>query len=170
MLKLSTKSSYGLRACLTLARAAERLSSSDIAERDGIPKRYLEQILSSLRQSGLVESTRGAKGGYALSRPADQITVAQLVQSVEGELPPMLCTNPDLRSENCRTESHCDCRELCHELDSSVSRVLSGTTLADILNQQINKSLDYTISGDAHDGGKFRSVSLASPTLEKHTR
>lgn len=169
MLKLSTKSSYGLRACLTLARAKERLSSTDIANKDGIPRRYLEQILAALRNSGLVESTRGAKGGYSLSRPASEITVAELVQSVEGELPPMLCTNPDLRSENCRTDSSCDCRELCHELESSVTRVLAGTTLADIL-QHGTKSLITTISGDAHDRGENRYVSLASSTSENSKR
>ncbi|HIB68626.1 MAG TPA: Rrf2 family transcriptional regulator [Phycisphaerales bacterium] len=177
MLKLSTKSSYGLRACLTLARANQRLSSSEIAERDGIPKRYLEQILSALRQSGLVESTRGAQGGYSLSRPPREITIAQLVESVEGELPPILCTNPGLRSDNCRTESECDCRELCHELESSMTRVLGGTTLADILKQSDNtlnnqdtKSLTSTTTGDAHDGGGNRIVSLASSISENNKR
>jgi Rrf2 family transcriptional regulator, cysteine metabolism repressor len=168
MLKLSTKSSYGLRACLTLATAEKRLSSSQIAERDDIPKRYLEQILSALRQSGLVESTRGARGGYALSREATQISIADLVQSVEGELPPMLCSNPGLRSETCREDSPCDCRGLCSELESSVAKVLSGTTLADILQQK--SSLIPIITGDAHDGGSPLDGLLASPTKENDKR
>lgn len=167
MLKLSTKSSYGLRACLTLAKAEARLSSTEIAELDDIPKRYLEQILSALRQSEIVESTRGSKGGYSLKRPADEITIAQLVESVEGELPPMLCTNPELRSETCREDSTCDCRDLCVELDNSVSKVLSGTTLADILAK--SKSLIPTIKGDAHrDTVTTPSVAASSsPTNSK---
>lgn len=150
MLKLTTKSSYGLRACLTLAASDDRLSSAEIAEREQIPRRYLEQILSSLRQSGLVQSVRGAKGGYSLGKPPEQITVAQLVKSVEGILPPMLCTNPELQSETCRSDSDCNCRGLCSELENSVARVLEGTTLADILNGR--KSLSTTTTGNAHGG------------------
>lgn len=150
MLKLSTKSSYGLRACLTLAASDDLLSTAEIAEKDQIPRRYLEQILSALRQSGLVQSVRGAKGGYSLGRPPEEITVAQLVASVEGVLPPMLCTNPDLQSDNCRSESACDCRGLCSELESSVTRVLEGTTLADILSGK--KSLNDAMTGNAHGG------------------
>ena len=164
MLKLSTKSSYGLRACLTLAASDVRLSTADIAERDQIPRRYLEQILSALRQSGLVQSVRGAKGGYSLGKPADQITIAQLVQSVEGDLPPMLCTNPGLQSDTCRTDSECDCRGLCSELESSVARVLEGTTLADVLSS--NKSLIPSMTGDAHDGEVSNNPIFASSTLE----
>lgn len=150
MLKLSTKSSYGLRACITLARSEELLSSTEIAQRDNIPRRYLEQILAALRQSGLIKSTRGAKGGFSLGRPPESVTVADIVRSVEGELPPMLCTNPELRSQNCRNDSHCDCRELCADLENSVTRVLVSTTLADLLHK--TKSLTSIDAGDAHVG------------------
>ena len=91
---------------------------------------------------------RGAKGGYSLGKPPEDITVAALVASVEGTLPPMLCTNPDLQSENCRSESECDCRGLCRELENSVTRVLEGTTLADILSGR--KSLNDAMTGNAH--------------------
>jgi Rrf2 family transcriptional regulator, cysteine metabolism repressor len=164
MLKLSTKSSYGLRACLTLAASDVLLSTADIAERDQIPRRYLEQILSALRQGGLVESVRGAKGGYSLGRSANEITIAQLVQCVEGQLPPMLCTNPVLQSDTCRTDSQCDCRGLCSELESSVARVLEGTTLADVLSG--TKSLIPNVTGDAHGGEISNKVIYASSLLE----
>jgi Rrf2 family protein len=168
MLKLSTKSSYGLRACLTLAATDDRLSTSDIAQRDQIPRRYLEQILSALRQSGLVQSVRGAKGGYSLGKPADEITIAQLVHSVEGNLPPMLCTNPSLQSDTCRSDSKCDCSDLCNELEGSVTRVLEGTTLADILSGK--KSLIPSMTGDAHDGEISNEIIFASSLLENDTR
>ena len=168
MLKLSTKSSYGLRACLTLAKAEEKLSSTQIAEKDSIPQRYLEQILSALRQSCLVTSTRGARGGYSLSRAATDITVADVVKSVEGELPPMLCTNPDLRSSTCREESTCDCRDLCADLENSVSKVLGGTSLADILTQR--KSLIPGPTGEAHDGKESNNAIFATSTVENNKR
>lgn len=164
MLKLSTKSSYGLRACLTLARAEGRLSSSDIAEKDEIPQRYLEQILSALRRSGVVQSVRGAKGGYSLSRGPEEITVADVVKSVEGELPPMLCTNPGLRSSTCREDSECDCRGLCSDLENSVSSILEGTTLADLIKQK--SSLIPTITGHAHEAEE----PLASSATENNKR
>lgn len=130
MLKLSTKSSYGLRACLALCKADGKLSSSEIAESESIPQRYLEQILSTLRQGGLVESTRGAKGGYSLARPAGDITVADLVSCLEGELPPILCSLPELRSDTCRTdEGNCSSSKLCCSLENSMMSVLAATTL-----------------------------------------
>lgn len=165
---MSTKSSYGLRACLSLAQAKEKLSSSEISERDNIPRRYLEQILSALRQSGLVESTRGAKGGYALTRSPELISVADVVKSVEGELPPMLCTNPDLRSDSCRQDDRCDCRDLCSDLETSVNRVLGGTTLADIISK--DKSLIPTITGDAHDGDSSPAEFVTSLASENTKR
>lgn len=168
MLKLSTKSSYGLRACLTLAEADEKLSSTQIADKDSIPRRYLEQILAALRQSGLVISTRGAKGGYSLSRSSSEITVADVVKSVEGELPPMLCTNPGLRSSSCREDSSCDCRDLCSDLESSVSKVLDGTSLADILKQ--GKSLISGLTGQAHDGKESNNAIFATSIVENNKR
>ena len=130
MLKLSTKSSYGLRACLALCKADGKLSSSEIAESESIPQRYLEQILSTLRQGGLVESTRGAKGGYSLARPADEITVADLVSCLEGELPPILCSVPELRSDTCRADDGgCSSSKLCCKLENSMMSVLAATTL-----------------------------------------
>ena len=146
MLKLSTKSSYGLRACLALCKAQGKLSSSEIAQVESIPQRYLEQILSALRQGGLVESTRGAKGGYSLARPAGEVTVADLVSCLEGTLPPILCSVPEMRSDTCRSEEGCCASsELCCKLEASVMKVLASTTLADMIR---DGSLTPPLSGD----------------------
>lgn len=150
MLKLSTKSTYGLRACLALAKADGKLSSSEIAEREGIPQRYLEQILSALRQGGLVESMRGAKGGYSLARAADQITVADLVACLEGDLPPILCSMPEQRSNTCRSEDGCCASsKLCCELEASVMGVLAATTLAAMFGE--SASLGSLDGGDVEE-------------------
>lgn len=146
MLKLSTKSSYGLRACLALCKAEGKLSSSEIAQVESIPQRYLEQILSALRQGGLVESTRGAKGGYSLARPAGEVTIADLVSCLEGALPPILCSVPEMRSDTCRSEEGgCTSSKLCCELEASVMKVLASTTLADMAR---DGSLNPHLSGD----------------------
>lgn len=161
MLKLSTKSSYGLRACICLANAEGRLSSTEIASRENIPQRYLEQILSALRKGELVTSTRGANGGYSLSRPAEEITVANLVEVVEGSMPPLLCTVPELQSETCRTDSECGSRELCCRLEESLSTVLTSTTVAN-LAQQHTKSLKDTSCGDADSNTTVASTSTVT--------
>lgn len=160
MLKLSTKSSYGLRACIALALADGKLSSTEIAEREDIPKRYLEQILRSLRQGGLVESTRGAQGGYSLNLNPQDITVARLVHAVEGNMPPILCTVPELQSDTCRTESECGCRELCCRLEESLSSVLESTTVAEMAAKHA-KSLKDTSCGDADSN----TVVAAAPSV-----
>ena len=151
MMKLSTKSSYGLRACLALCKSDGKLSSSEIAERESIPQRYLEQILSTLRQGGLVESTRGAKGGYSLARPAEQITVAQLVACLEGQLPPILCSVPEHRSETCRSEEGgCSSSKLCCELEASVMSVLASTTLAAMAQSSLKPQDGGDVDGSEH--------------------
>lgn len=174
MLKLSTKTSYGLRACLALATAEGKLSSTEIAEREGIPRRYLEQILVSLRQGGLVESTRGARGGYSLLRNPAEITIASLVTILEGSLPPLLCSVPELQSETCRTDSNCACRHLCFELENSLMSVLEGTTLSDILAQmersgstpnRVIKSLKTPEDGDAWE----QTLSQSVPSISTST-
>lgn len=162
MLKLSTKSSYGLRACLALCKAEGKLSSSEIAQVESIPQRYLEQILSALRQGGLVESTRGAKGGYSLARPASEITVADLVSCLEGTLPPILCSMPEMRSTTCRSdEGGCASSRLCCSLENSVMSVLASTTLAAMAQDE---SLKPQLSGDV-DGSEFDRSPHALPTV-----
>lgn len=169
MLKLSTKSSYGLRACLALSRAGGKLSSSEIAETESIPQRYLEQILSLLRQGGLVESTRGAKGGYSLSRPAGEITVADLVVCLEGALPPILCSAPEFRSESCREDGTCASGPLCHQLESSVMRVLASTTLEAMATHPASLKFEESPVDDAHQLVEpSDSLPDHSPYIEVH--
>lgn len=134
MMKLSTRSSYGLRAAIALALRFEDApaTSAVIAEENAIPRRYLEQILNRLRRKGLVEANRGPKGGYRLALPPTRITVGDIVRAVEGDLEPVLCSQPEHRSADCRTASHCLSRKLCHELESTLLTVLDGTTLADL--------------------------------------
>lgn len=134
MMKLSTRSSYGLRAAIALAHRFEDApqTSAALAEENAIPRRYLEQILNRLRRKGLVEANRGPKGGYRLAQQPARITVGDIVRAVEGDLEPVLCSQPEHRSADCRTASQCLSRRLCHQLESTLLTVLDGTTLADL--------------------------------------
>ena len=89
---LTNKGKYGLKAMVHLAGldAGDRAQVQDIAAANAIPKKFLDQILSALRNAGLVFSKKGKGGGYALARPADQITVGQIVRALDGPLAPIL--------------------------------------------------------------------------------
>ena len=89
---ISQKAKYALRALVALARAGNKsLVTSDIAEREQIPRKFLEQILLELKRDGIVQSRRGKSGGYALLRPADTITFGQVLRLIDGPLAPVPC-------------------------------------------------------------------------------
>src|SRR6266700_1259927 len=94
-MKVSTRVHYGLRAMTELARSyrEERLLSiSEIARNEGLPVAYLEQLVGELRRAGLVEGTRGVRGGYRLARAPQAITVGEVYRDLEGEVAPVDCT------------------------------------------------------------------------------
>src|ERR1700742_5270063 len=95
-MNISVKSEYALLAIFDLAMQSpgELVKIADIANRQKIPQKFLELILSSLKQGGFVESRRGAEGGYKLARPADQITVGQVLKFVDGKAPRRMPSNP----------------------------------------------------------------------------
>lgn len=137
MMRLSTRSSYGLRAALALACRHEDTPQTVavLAEENGIPRRYLEQILNRLRHKGLVEANRGPRGGYRLAHRPSDIRVGDIVRAVEGEMEPVLCSQPEHRSEDCRTSSSCVSRKLCYQLERTLLGVLDGTTLEDLCRE-----------------------------------
>src|SRR5436305_10348573 len=96
----STRAEYGVRVMVELARRGsdggrECVSLSEIADGDGLPLAYLEHLMARLRKAGLVESRRGARGGYLLSRPATEITMAEVVGALEGSIAPIECITED---------------------------------------------------------------------------
>ena len=87
MISVTSKSRYAVVAMAELARSGDRpLPVKELAERRGIPDQFLEQLFSTLRRSGLLTSHRGSKGGYTLSRPAEEITVLEVVQALDGKV------------------------------------------------------------------------------------
>src|SRR5277367_6938387 len=89
----STKAEYGVRVMVELARRSggEPIPLAEIAEHDGLPLAYLEHLVARLRKAGLVDSRRGSRGGYMLARPAGEITMAEVVEALEGSIAPIEC-------------------------------------------------------------------------------
>jgi Rrf2 family protein len=134
---LSQKAKYALRALLALAEQEEDqpLLISDIAERHNLPKKFLEQILLDLKHHGLVQSRRGRSGGYALLKPAAEISFGQVVRIIDGPLAPLPCLSRMAyrRCEDCPGEDTCAIRRvfaLTHQLSTNI---LDRTSLADAI-------------------------------------
>ena len=136
----STKAEYGVRVMVELARSAgaEPVPLAEIAAKDGLPLAYLEHLAARLRKAGLIDSRRGSRGGYLLARPAREITMAEVVEALEGSIAPIECISqaPD-GSIVCSRESGadhvCPTKLLWTRVRMSIVGTLRETTLADLL-------------------------------------
>jgi Rrf2 family protein len=133
-MKFSTKSHYGLRAMVALARyyGEGPVALAEIANKENLSQGYLEQLVAALRRAGLVESIRGARGGYRLSAEPAQVTVGAVLRALEGPLVPVECISEDTGSAHCEREGLCSSRALWERMWESLSQVLDSTTLADL--------------------------------------
>ena len=136
----STRAEYGVRLMVELGRQGgdEPVSLSAIADQESLPLSYLEHLVAKLRKAGLVESQRGARGGYRLGRPADQIEMLEVVQALEGAIAPMECFHETPEGKvSCSHESDgdhaCATKLLWTRVQGGVTKALSGTTLADLV-------------------------------------
>jgi Rrf2 family protein len=131
VLKISQKTEYALRAMIELALHPDSLTSArEISETQHIPLRFLEQQLGSLSKAGLVESFRGAGGGCRLSKPAEQIKVADVVDAIEGPFYPMFCLDPG--DHTCWQDARCGLQDLWGEVRVAVRGVFERITLAEL--------------------------------------
>ena len=131
----STKAEYGVRVMAHLAGtdASQPVSLGSIADAEGLPLAYLEHLVQRLRRQGLVESRRGARGGYILTRPAGDITMAEIVEALEGNLAPIECLRPDgLCHREVTGDAACPTKLLWTRVQGSIVRTLTEMTLADL--------------------------------------
>jgi Rrf2 family protein len=139
---LSRRSKYGLKALLTLAREAGRgpVLISDLADRDAIPRKFLEAILLDLKRHGVVESRKGKGGGYFLRRRADDITFGEVIRALEGPLAAVPCVSQMAYSAcvECVDEATCGVRLAMKEVRDATAQILDNTTLADV-NKRIGR-------------------------------
>lgn len=137
-MKISTKGRYALRLLLDLAEHAGDgyIALKEIAERQGISKKYLEQIIPMLHQAKLLQTNRGFQGGYRLAQSPDRCSVGMILRLTEGSLSPVACLDPG--SPVCARSGDCPTLPVWQGLDRVISDYLDGITLQDILEQQKN--------------------------------
>ncbi len=132
---LTNKGKYGLKAMLHLAglRENEIAQVAQIAGANNIPKKFLDQIFADLRRAGLVHSKKGKAGGYALSKPASEIRVGQIIRAIDGPIAPFLCASITAYRpcEDC-DENLCAVRRLMLDARNALASVLDTRTLADM--------------------------------------
>ena len=147
MMRLSTKGRYGVRIMLELALYYGKgpMLLKNIAKNQEISEGYLEHLLPSLKSAGLVNSTRGAHGGYTLAKSPAKITLKDIILAMEGSLAPVECVDaPSV----CRKVNVCVTREIWEELGQKILETLDSTTLEDIVTRYKKKqpdSVSYTI-------------------------
>ena len=134
-MRLSTRSRYGTRLMLELALNFSKgtIFLKDIAEKEEISEKYLSHLVIPLKASGLISSSRGAHGGYMLAKAPSQITLKEIVQTLEGNISCVECVkNPSV----CPRVSKCATRRIWEKLDKKISDELSSVTLKDLTNSQ----------------------------------
>ncbi|HEV2724144.1 MAG TPA: Rrf2 family transcriptional regulator [Thermoleophilaceae bacterium] len=142
----STKAEYGVRVMAHLARrevdgahGASPIALGTIAEAEGLPLAYLEHLVARLRRAALVESRRGAHGGYSLARPAERITMAEVVEALEGEIAPIECITSNAEGtlvcvrDGQPGHDPCPTKLLWTRVQGSIVRTLTEMTLADLV-------------------------------------
>ena len=133
---LSMKAKYSLRALMVLARTERKLmQTKSIAKAADVPHKFLEAILSDLKNHGIVSSKRGMLGGYQLSKPADVITVGDIIRIMDGPLAPIRCASVTAYQpcEDCPDETTCVIRDVMKDVRVAISGVLDKRTVADLL-------------------------------------
>jgi Rrf2 family protein len=130
---LTKKAKYGLKAVVYLAGIVPGQTAlvADIAAENQIPKKFLDAILSELRNAGFVHSKKGKGGGYMLARPPSEISVGNLVRTLDGPLAPIQCASRRLyrKCDDCVDETHCAVRLVMLEARDAIARILDNTSL-----------------------------------------
>jgi Rrf2 family protein len=134
-MKLSLRGEYALRALIVLGlnygQSVVRIQA--ISDQQNIPKRFLEQILNDLKSAGVVDSRRGVAGGYRLSKPPEEITLAQVIRHIEGPLAPVSCVSEKYYARcTCPDEARCGIRSIMKEVRDAIVKILEGVTVAEM--------------------------------------
>ena len=136
---ISMRSKYGLKALGYMARTSDKESFliADIAQAEGIPKKFLEAILLTLKNNGILSSRKGPGGGYSLAKAATAITIGAVVRSFEGDLAPVPCLSESSHAScpECSDEDTCGTKLVMADVEKAVSSVLDSVTLADMLQR-----------------------------------
>lgn len=144
-MKISTKGRYAITLMLDLAihNTGEPVSLKDIARRQSISEKYLEQIISILNKAGYVRSIRGPQGGYFLARKPEEFTVGMILRKTEGDLAPVSCVGSE--GPDCDKFQDCVTVKIWQQINDAINGVVDNITLADLMDWQAEKANDYVI-------------------------
>ena len=146
-MRISTKGRYAIKLMLDLATNdnGEPIRLKDVARRQEISEKYLEQIISVLNKAGYVKSVRGAQGGYRIAKDPADYTVGMILRLTEGSLAPVACLEDG--ADICERCDTCETLEVWQELYDAVNKVVDGVTIADLVERRNKRleNLDYSI-------------------------
>ena len=136
-MKLSNRTDYALRALFTLVECTDKelVSTRKLAERNDIPKKFLEQILMELKAKGWIESVTGKRGGYRLAKPASKITMGEVIRHFDGSLGPIACVS-STAYKCCSQESVCRFRRLLLDTRNYVTGLMDRSTLESVFKAE----------------------------------
>ncbi|HEU5431033.1 MAG TPA: Rrf2 family transcriptional regulator [Thermomicrobiales bacterium] len=136
-MKVSTRGEYGVRAMVALARNYGNgpMSIAAVSKASSVPTAYLEQLIGPLRRAGLVESKRGAQGGYQLSRAPELVRVGEVYRVMEGPVAPMDCVSEDASEQTCPLIDGCETRPVWLRMRDAIADAIDSVTLADLIAQ-----------------------------------
>jgi Rrf2 family protein len=147
---LSQRTKYGLRALIALADTPEGqvVQIHEIADRQNVPKKFLELIMLDLKRHGFVFSQRGRGGGYMLARPAGQISFGQVLRAMDGPIAPLPCASVTgyRKCMDCEEEATCAIRKVMREVRDAMSAILDRTTLADVVGGRVGRDVLATVA------------------------
>src|SRR5512147_2882102 len=142
-MRLSKRGEYGLRAMISLAEPDSKgnspamLQIKEISQREQISPKFLEQILLTLKNAGLLQSKMGVAGGYYLAKPASEITLGQIFRVLDGPLAPIKCVSQmAYESCGCPDEETCGLRLVMSDVRNAIADILDNTSLADVTQRQ----------------------------------
>lgn len=143
-MKVSTRGEYGVRAMVALAKNHGQgpMSIAAMSKASSVPMPYLEQLIGPLRRAGLVESTRGARGGYHLTRSPEAVKVGEVYRVMEGPVAPMECVSEDITEQTCPLIDGCETRPVWLRMRDAIAETLDSTTLADLIRDSPRSRAD----------------------------
>lgn len=149
------RSKYALKALSYMASTSDKdsFTIADIAQAEGIPKKFLEAILLTIKNSGILSSRKGPGGGYSLARNPNQITIGAVIRAFEGDLIPLQCLSESAYAScpECSDEDTCGIKLVMTDVEKVLSSVLDSTTIADMIQrseferQKRQQVVDFTI-------------------------
>jgi Rrf2 family protein len=146
-MKISTQSRYGLRALFDIAyhSAGQSTQVKDIAARQAISPRYIEQIFQKLKKGGIIKSIRGPAGGYCLIRKPEEITIGDVIRAAEGPLQLVFCGNGGNTEKSCQRAAQCVTTDIWREASSRLMEYFDSVTLEDLCKEAQAKGVERAI-------------------------